>query len=179
MKRLVLTLPLILSAVLAVAQQPENATSTTLTVSSTLVQVPVQVKTKSGKNVYELTSDNFLVTDNGIPQAITLDDDTGSQPLALAVVVQTGGAGRAHIADYQGLGAILDAIVGNVDHLVAVVAFDSAPQLLQPSKARARRSPTRSLREPATKLMVQTGTAATVTRRESLTSAAARSTASR
>jgi len=132
MKRLVLTLPLILSAALAVAQQPENATSTTLTVSSTLVQVPVQVKTKSGKNVYELTPDNFLVTDNGIPQTITLDDDTGSQPLALAVVVQTGGAGAAHIADYQGLGAILDAILGNVDHLVSVVAFDSGPHLLQP-----------------------------------------------
>jgi VWFA-related protein len=131
MKRLALTLPLIFSAALAVAQQPENATST-LTVSSTLVQVPVQVKTKSGKNVYELTADNFLVTDNGISQTITLDDDTGSQPLALAIVVQTGGAGAAHIADYQGLGAILDAIVGNVDHLVAVVAFDSAPHLLQP-----------------------------------------------
>src|ERR1700733_5850824 len=124
MKRLALTLPLILSVALAIGQQPQDAT-TTLTVRSTLVQVPVQVKTKSGKNVYELTSDNFLVTDNGIPQAITLDDDTGSQPLALAVVVQTGGAGRAHIANYQGLGAILDAIVGNVDHLVAVVAFDS------------------------------------------------------
>jgi VWFA-related protein len=131
MKRLALTLPLIFSAALAVAQQPENATST-LTVSSTLVQVPVQVKTKSGKNVYELTADNFLVTDNGISQTINLDDDTGSQPLALAIVVQTGGAGAAHIADYQGLGAILDAIVGNVDHLVAVVAFDSAPHLLQP-----------------------------------------------
>jgi VWFA-related protein len=131
MKRLALTLPLIFSAALAVAQQPENATPT-LTVSSTLVQVPVHVKTKSGKNVYELTADNFLVTDNGISQAITLDDDTGSQPLALAVVVQTGGAGAAHIGDYQGLGAILDAIVGNVDHLVAVVAFDSAPHLPQP-----------------------------------------------
>src|ERR1700740_1573825 len=100
MKRLALTLPLILSAALAVAQQPENATPT-LTGSSTLVQVPVQGETKSGKNGYELAADNFLVTDNGIPQTIPLDDDTGSQPLALAIVVQTGGARAAHLADSQ------------------------------------------------------------------------------
>lgn len=129
MTRILLALSVVFSTVLAIAQQAEDAT-TTVTVRSTLVQVPVQVKTKSGKNVYELTADNFLVTDNGIPQTITLDDDTGSQPLALAIVVQTGGAGTAHIADYQGLGAIIDAIVGNVDHLVAVIGFDSKARLL-------------------------------------------------
>src|ERR1700751_706417 len=91
MPRSVLPLLLVLPALTpAIAQQPQGTTP--LTVSSTLVQVPVQVKTKSGKNVYELTPDNFLVTDNGVPQTITLDDDTGSQPLALAIVAQTGGA---------------------------------------------------------------------------------------
>src|ERR1700755_176904 len=118
MTRMLLALSLVFFNAPAIAQQAEN--TTTLTVRSTLVQVPVQVKTKSGKNVYELTPDNFLVTDNGVPQTITLDDDTGSQPLALAIVAQTGGAGVAHINDYQGLGALIDAIVGNVDHLVAV-----------------------------------------------------------
>ena len=122
---------LMLAATPAIAQQPQDAT-TTLTVRSTLVQVPVQVKTKSGKNIYELTADNFVVTDNGIPQQITLDDDTGSQPLALAIVVQTGGAGAAHLQEYYGLGPILDGILGNVDHRVAVVTFDSTPRLLQP-----------------------------------------------
>jgi VWFA-related protein len=131
MTRILLSLSLVFSTALATAQQAED-TPTTLTVRSTLVQVPVQVKTKSGKNVYELTADNFVLTDNGVPQQITLDDDTGSQPLALAIVVQTGGAGAAHIGDYRGLSAIIDAIVGNVDHLVAVVSFDSTTRLLQP-----------------------------------------------
>jgi VWFA-related protein len=126
-----LVLSLVFSTVLAIAQQAED-TTTTLTVRSTLVQVPVQVKTKSGKNVFALTADNFVLTDNGVPQQVTLDDDTGSQPLALAIVVQTGGAGAAHIGNYQGLSAIIDAIVGNVDHLVAVVSFDSTAHLLQP-----------------------------------------------
>jgi len=131
MTRIILTLSLVFSTVLAIAQQAEGSPAV-ITVRSTLVQVPVQVKTKSGKNVFELTADNFLLTDNGIPQSITLDDDTGSQPLALAIVVQTGGAGTQHLGDYYGLSPILDAIIGNVDHLVAVVGFDSAPHLLQP-----------------------------------------------
>ena len=59
----------------------------------------------------------------------------GFQPLALAIVVQTGGAGAAHLADYQGLGAILDAILGTADHLVAVVSFDATAHLLQPFTA--------------------------------------------
>jgi VWFA-related protein len=134
MTRIVLVLCLAFSAALAIAQQPEDSPSV-ITVQSTLVQVPVQVKTKGGKNVYELTADNFLVVDNGISQIITLDDSAGFQPLALAIVVQTGGAGAAHLGDYQRLGAILDAILGNVDHRVAVVSFDSTARFLQPFTA--------------------------------------------
>jgi hypothetical protein len=131
-----LALSLTSTPVLAIAQQTED-TTTTLTVRSMLVQVPVQVKTKSGKNVYELTADSFVLTDNGVRQQITLDDDMGSQPLALGIVVQTGGAGAAHISDYQGLSAVIDAIVGNVDHLVSVVSFDSTARLLQPFTSRS------------------------------------------
>ncbi len=131
MTRIPLALLLMLSLMPAIAQQAEDS-PTVLSVRSTLVQVPVQVKTKSDKNVFALTADNFILTDNGIPQTITLDDDAGSQPLALAIVVQTGGAGAAHLADYYGLGAILDAIIGDVDHRVAVVSFDSTARLLLP-----------------------------------------------
>jgi VWFA-related protein len=131
MTRSILILSLAISALPAIAQQSQDSPPT-LTVRSTLVQVPVQVKTKSGKNVFALAANNFLVTDNGIPQSITLDDDAGAQPLALAIVVQTGGAGAQHLADYYGLGPIIDGIIGDVDHRVAVVGFDSAPRLLQP-----------------------------------------------
>jgi VWFA-related protein len=134
MIRIVLALSLMLFAMPAMAQQAEDAPSV-FTVRSTLVQVPVQVKTKSGKNVFALTADNFLLTDNGIPQSIALDDDAGAQPLALAIVVETGGAGAQHLADYRDLGPILDAIIGNVDHRVAVIALDSTPHLLQPFTA--------------------------------------------
>ena len=105
-----------------------------LRVRSDLVMVPVFVtaKGKSDQVVFGLTADDFLLTDNGVPQALTLEQDTDSEPLALAIVVETGGAGAEHLTDYQGLGAILDALVGNVEHQVAVIGFDSSPHLILP-----------------------------------------------
>jgi len=104
----------------------------TLTVRSTLVEVPAMVKTKSGEVVFELTADDFTLTDDGTPQHLSLDPDTDSQPLALVICVETGGAGAAHLGDYQDLDANLDALIGNVEHRVAVVGFDSTPRLLLP-----------------------------------------------
>ncbi|HEX3435269.1 MAG TPA: VWA domain-containing protein [Pseudacidobacterium sp.] len=128
---LLFALLLCVAAVCASAQQNDSG-QTVLTVRSNLVEVPVLVKTKSGQVVYELTANDFLLTDDGVPQKLTLDPDTDSQPLALAIVVQTGGAGARHLADYYSLDAILDALIGNVDHRVAVIGFDSTPHLLQP-----------------------------------------------
>jgi hypothetical protein len=101
-----------------------------LTVHSTLVMVPVFVNTKEGDLVFGLNADDFLLTDNGLPQVLTLEQDTDSQPLALAIVVETGGAGAAHLSDYQELDSVLDALVGNVQHRVAVISFDGKPHLI-------------------------------------------------
>ena len=126
-----LSLLICLSSIDGSAQQTDP-NQTTLTVRSTLVQVPALVKTKSGEVVFELTADDFTLTDDGVPQHLTLDPDTDAQPLALAICVETGGAGAAHLADYQGLDANIDALIGNVDHRVAVIAFDSTPHLVLP-----------------------------------------------
>lgn len=114
----------------------ENETAPPLTVRSTLVMVPVLATTKAGKVVFELTADDFLVTDNGVPQHVTLDEDTDSQPLALAIVVETGGAGARHLGDYRLLDSILDALIGDVEHRVALIGFDSLPRLLVPFTSR-------------------------------------------
>lgn len=110
--------------------QQAGPSDTTLTVRSPLVQVPVLAKTKAGRVVFGLTSDDFEVADNGVRQKVTLDADTGAQPLALAVVVETGGAGARHLGDYGDLDTVLDAVIGNVEHRVAVVGFDSTPHML-------------------------------------------------
>ena len=116
----------------ACAQEPPSASPPTLTVETRLVQVPALVTTKGGEIVYALTAPEFVVTDNGVAQAARLEEDTDSEPLALAIVVETGGAGAGHLKDYAGVGAVLDGFVGGVEHHVAVIGVDSAPQLLLP-----------------------------------------------
>src|SRR5438270_12393462 len=82
----------------------------TLTARSNLVLVPVLVKSKAARIVFSLTADDFVLTDNGIPQAVRIEEDALGQPLALAVIVQTGGQGAEHLRDYRNLGAVLDAV---------------------------------------------------------------------
>ncbi len=118
------------------AQSPAPVADTpppaTLTVRSSLVLVPALVKTKGGELVFSLNADDFVLTDDGVPQRLRLEADTDAQPLALVVLVQTGGSAEAHLHEYRGLDAVLDAVVGTVQHRVAVVSFDSAPHLEQP-----------------------------------------------
>ena len=146
MIRLALALT-ILSAAVSLAQAPPPSASDsitnpdlantplTLTATTTIVRVPTLVRTKTGEPVFTLKASDFVVTDDGLPQSITVDEETGSQPLALVVVLQTGGAGSRHLAETDRLPTYVDAIVGAVEHRVAVVTFDSQPFLLQPFTA--------------------------------------------
>jgi len=137
LKRLLPLLTLAAAPLPAHAQTPPpvgpEAQTPTITVRSTLVLVPALVRTsskQSGQLVYTLKASDFLLTDDGVPQPLTLEEDTGDQPLALVICVQTGGAGAAHLADYRDLSPLLDNIVGAVEHKVALVGFDAAPTLL-------------------------------------------------
>jgi VWFA-related protein len=111
----------------AAANQP----TTTITTRSTLVLVPALVRTKSGAMVYTLPASAFTLTDNGVEQKLNLDEDSGSQPLAMVVLVQTGGEGGKHLDIYRTLPTMLDSLLGGVPHKVAVVSFDSEPTFVQ------------------------------------------------
>jgi VWFA-related protein len=126
-----LSLLLCFAAVETRAQQADS-NQPTLTVRSNVVLVPALVKTKQGAVYFGLSGGDFSLTDNGIPQQLTLDSDTDSEPLALAVCVEVGGAGAKHLDDYSHLNAILDALIGGVQHRVAVISFDSTAHLLVP-----------------------------------------------
>lgn len=118
---------------LATAQTPAppQQTGTVFRAGTTLVLVPALVRTKSGEPVYSLTADNFLLTDDDVPQKLALEQDTDSEPLALVVAVEIGGAGARHFDDYRNLGSTIEALVGNVPHRIALVGFDSEPRLLE------------------------------------------------
>jgi hypothetical protein len=126
-----LSIPIFLLCLASVCIAQESGTGqSTVTVHSNLVMVPVFVNAKDGHLIFNLKANDFLLTDNGVSQLLTLEQDTDSQPLALAIVVETGGAGARHLSDYQGLDAILDALIGNVEHRVAVIGFDGTPHLI-------------------------------------------------
>jgi VWFA-related protein len=107
-----------------------NLPTASITMSSSLVVVPALVRTKSGELIYTLTASDFILTDNGVVQKLRLEQDTGTQPLAMVIIAQTGGDAAVHLDQYQNLGAMLDNMLGGVDHRVAVVGFDSTPILL-------------------------------------------------
>ncbi|HEX4007585.1 MAG TPA: VWA domain-containing protein [Acidobacteriaceae bacterium] len=125
----------LLAAPFAVAQNPPPApppaATPTFSTQSTLVVVPTMVTTKAGEPVFTLSASDFTVTDDGKPQKITVEDN-GGQPLALVVVVETGGDGARQLGTESPLVSMLDTIAGGVPHQVAVVAFDSVPRLAQP-----------------------------------------------
>jgi VWFA-related protein len=114
---------------------PPNSQNPSLTIQTNLVLVPALVRKKSGANVYALTANDFLLTDDGTPQKLSLVEDTDHQPLALVIVLETGGAGAREFQHYASiappLAPMLSSIVGNVFHQIAVVTFDSQPHLLQ------------------------------------------------
>jgi len=120
-----------LPAAFAQAPASPNPLDTVLTTRSTLIVVPALIRNKAGELVFTLAAKDFILTDDGIEQKLTLEEDTGGEPLALVVVVETGGAGARQLDKYHTLGTMIDSLAGNVKHKVAVVEFDSEPRLFQ------------------------------------------------
>jgi VWFA-related protein len=100
------------------------------------VVIPALVRDKSGRLVYALNPEEFTLTDDGVPQKLLLDEDAGGEPLAMVVVIETGGAGSREFQRFQSIAPalppMLESVIGNVPHRIAVVTFDSHPTLLQP-----------------------------------------------
>ncbi|MGP8175014.1 MAG: VWA domain-containing protein [Terracidiphilus sp.] len=122
----------LLGASVALAQAPATPAPQPpqLRAQSTVVLVPALVRNAQGEPVFTLKAGDFRVTDDGVEQQLTLDEDTGSEPLALVVAVETGRAGARKLDAYRNLNAVIAAVVGGVPHRMAVVAFDSAPRLV-------------------------------------------------
>lgn len=106
-----------------------QAQSDSLSVDSNLVLVTALVKSQDGKRVYLLNSKDFRLLDNGIPQTLQVEEETGHEPLALAIIVQTGGRAAARLNDYQHIEPLLEDLIADVPHEVAVIGFDSTPRL--------------------------------------------------
>ena len=112
--------------------EPSQSPTPTLRLGTSLVVVPAMVRTKAGEPVFTLEAHDFVVTDDGVEQKVRLEEDTGTQPLALVLVVEAGDTPENKFGDYTGLRTMLDTVVGAAEHQVAVVGFDSEPAVVQP-----------------------------------------------
>jgi len=139
--RVTLMAGLLIFAPIAHAQSPASPDTPTISTRSTLVLVPTLARQKSGALVYDLTADDFALTDDGVSQKLTLEQDTGGEPLALVVVIEAGAATDsagwlpesrgASVDRFHSLSTMIEAIVGGVPHRIAVVGFDSQADVLQ------------------------------------------------
>ena len=132
---ILMTLGVPLFAQTATPSSQETPQASLLSTRSTLVLAPALVRNRTGDLVFTLTANDFVLTDDGVPQKLTLEQDSGGGPLALVVVIEIGGAGAREFNQFSSiappLAPMLASIVGNVPYKVAVVAFDSQPTLLQ------------------------------------------------
>lgn len=126
----------VVTALVSPAQQPSpGEIDSSLSTRTANVLVPALVRNASGKLVYSLQADDFVLTDDGVRQKLSLLEDTGTEPLALVIVIEVGGAGSRQFQKYDRLvpplAPMLPSIVGNVHPRVAIITFDSRPKLAE------------------------------------------------
>ncbi|MBZ5521736.1 MAG: VWA domain-containing protein [Acidobacteriia bacterium] len=100
------------------------------TAHSNLVFLPTQVRRKTGETIYGLKPEQFIVEDNGVSQAVQIEEDPESSGLSLVVVVQCSGFAASEFSKLKGLPAMIDEIAGDAPHEVSVVSFGEAPYVL-------------------------------------------------
>jgi VWFA-related protein len=104
---------------------------TTFHSQSNVVVIPALVKSAKGEVVYGLAAKDFLVEDDGVEQAVHLDEAVEGSPLSMVVAVQCGRRANYEFPRIRGLGAMLNPIVEAGHGSVAIVEFDSEVKLVQ------------------------------------------------
>ncbi len=105
----------------------QTQASPSITTTTNLVIVPALVRAPSAESLPTLSASDFLLTDNGVAQAVTLED-VEHQPLSVLVLLQTGGAAVEQLPTYAKLGTMLWYLTANHPYRVAMLSFDSQPE---------------------------------------------------
>jgi VWFA-related protein len=123
----------LLFALLAAASAPAQDTPAqdTIHTQSNVVIVPALVKNAKGEAVYGLGARDFVVEDDGVEQAVRLDEATEGSMMSLVIAIQRGRRANYEFPRIRGLSAMVDPIVETGLGRVAVVEFDSQAELIQ------------------------------------------------
>jgi VWFA-related protein len=95
------------------------------------VLVPTLVEKHDGEVVYGLKPADFVLTDNGVPQKIRVQEEMDTAPVALVVAVEEGGVSALEFDKLAKLGPLLDLFLAEPSSQAALVGFDSQPHLIR------------------------------------------------
>jgi len=104
---------------------------TILRSQSNVVVIPALVKSAQGEAVYGLEAKDFVVEDDGVEQAVHLDEAAEGQPVSMVIAIQRGRRADYEFPRMRGLGAMLNPLVAEGHGSVAIVEFDSQVQTMQ------------------------------------------------
>ena len=114
----------------AEVQQAPPEERARLKVRVALVNTPVTVRDASGKMVHDLDAKNFLVTDNGVAQAIT-HFDLGGDPLSVVILIESSSRIDAIFPEIRKTGILFTQTVMGPSGEAAVVGFNDSVDKLQ------------------------------------------------
>jgi len=100
------------------------------TTHSNLVYLPTRVQSKKGETIYGIQPEQFIVEDNGVRQSVQVDEDPDSWGVSLVVAVQCSRSAPLEFKKLKGLGAMIDGIVGDAPHEVAILTYGERPYVL-------------------------------------------------
>ena len=95
-----------------------------------LVPVPTLVRDAAGNAVYGLQAQDFIIEDDGVEQAVYLDEPPEAEPISLVIAVQCGRRARREFGRMAGLAAMLDPILSGGQNEAALLLFDSGLNLV-------------------------------------------------
>jgi VWFA-related protein len=112
-------------------QTPPAQSTTTLRVSTEVVNVLTIVKDKKGRLIPDLNKSDFELTEDGVPQQIRYFSRETNTPLTLGILVDTSGSEQGMLGvEQQGAKAFVRQVIHPKD-LAFVMHFDLDVELLQ------------------------------------------------
>lgn len=97
-----------------------------------LVLVPVTVSDKRGAPIDGLSAQDFVLTDEGVPQAIRLDtSDAVAAPFSVVVAIQSSSVASSALAKINRVGGMIAPLIAGERGATAVIAFDDEIRLIQ------------------------------------------------
>jgi VWFA-related protein len=97
----------------------------TFSAESNVVLVPTLVRDEKGSAVYGLRAQDFVIEDDGVEQAVHLDEAAEAAPVSMVIAVQCGRRAKREFPRMRGFSAMLDPVLSEENNEAALVLFDS------------------------------------------------------